>query len=159
MVSKNVNDTNLNSKNVLLVQYKLKFQERFGAEVDLMYSHQGATIKADDGKDYALIIDYISVPLFARFYASEKLFFQLGLKPGILFKGEVKTDNDDEIKIKDQINSFNLEASLGLGFYIIPKLAVDARYNIGLTNVNHSYLADANKDFHRFGRFWALPAS
>jgi len=108
---------------------------------EVLFSQQGA--KLEDGSDDATIkLDYLQVPLLAR--------FRLGMSPSapvhalfgpsfgfrtnaeVDLNGETIDDNDE---FEDQTESFDIGLVAGIGVNAGPAV-VDARYMWGLRNLN-----------------------
>ncbi|MEG2218362.1 MAG: porin family protein [Muribaculaceae bacterium] len=119
-----------------------RFTKLFAIAPELVFSAQGA--HADGDIDGVIIkaaanINYINLPIMAKFYVTKDLSIDFGPQIGyaVFFHTagvKVPTDN---------YNAFDF--SLGIGAtYNFNKLFVDARYNLGLTDiVKHS---DSNKN-------------
>lgn len=124
------NITNFHAGAVL----ELNIVPTFSVQVEGLFSSQGGKAKYDaDGavgvaKDINL--RYIAVPVLAKFYILPD---RLSITAGPQFSFLV-SDADDVFKTK----KFDLAASGGLELKIIAGLFAQARYNIGLTNVNDS---------------------
>ncbi|HEX9826031.1 MAG TPA: porin family protein [Flavobacteriaceae bacterium] len=99
--------------------------EKFAIQPELLYSSQGASY---DGGD--LKLDYINVPVLAKFTVAEGFSIEAG--PQIGFLVSAKDDGED---VKDFLKSTDFSAALGLGYELETGLNFGARYNLGLGNV------------------------
>lgn len=98
----------------------LSISEKFHIQPELLYSSEGAD-KAS--------IDYIRIPVMAKYYVAEGFNLQAG--PNVGFK--VATEND-------ALDEFTKSTDFGLGLgaaYDLPMgLIIEARYNLGLANIS-----------------------
>jgi len=113
---------------------ELNIVPTFSVQAEGLFSSQGGKAKyeADGvvGVARDIKLDYISVPVLAKFYILPNT---LSITAGPQFSFLVN-DADDIFETK----KFDLAASGGLELKIIAGLFAQARYNIGLTNVNDS---------------------
>lgn len=92
----------------------------FHVQPELHYSNEGA----DEAK-----IDYIRIPVMAKYYVMEGLSLQVG--PEIAFK--IATENDF---MDETTKSFDFGLGAGAGYELPMGLFFDVRYNLGLSNIN-----------------------
>jgi len=83
-------------------------------------------------------LDQIQVPILAELTLIEKLRGQIGPNLGFIL------DTDEGTK------SFNLGANLGLSYALTQKFFVEARYNLGLTNLSEYNEFDASLKLSAF---------
>ena len=111
----------------------LSFQPEF------LYSRQGW--KADDeGVDYTFKTSYINVPLLLKMSlsSSDKVHIYAGPQLGFLVKSEIKGEKGGDsatTDFKDFTNKFDLSLNLGFSFNVSDNIALDIRYNRGLSKV------------------------
>lgn len=111
------------------------FNENMGVTAGLLYSMQGSAIKDVDDK---IKMDYLNIPILFNYYIIPGLAVKAGVQPGFLMKS--KWGDED---FKDYNEKFDLSIPLGLS-YEISDFVIDARYNLGVTNIL--------KDVH--GSYW-----
>lgn len=107
---------------------------------ELVYSRQGAKNK-DGNISLTYNFDYINIPLLlrAKMFNTDKFHIMAGPQIGILTKAEGTLDNGStEITndIKDNLKSIDFSLALGLEYNIVEKVAINTRYNIGLSNIS-----------------------
>ena len=95
--------------------------EKFHVQPELMYSTEGA---ADD-----LGVDYLRIPVMAKYYVAEGFSLQAG--PEIAFKIAAEDDITDEFT-----KSMDFGLGFGAGYELASGLMFDARYNLGLSNIS-----------------------
>lgn len=112
-------------------EFAYQASDLIGISAGVMYSMEGA--KADGGGN--LKLNYLNVPVLANFYVVEGLALKTGIQPG--FNLSAKAAGVD---IKDYVKSTNFSIPLGIS-YEIDGFIIDARYNLGVTEL--SDLGDA----------------
>ncbi|KOS06014.1 hypothetical protein AM493_08170 [Flavobacterium akiainvivens] len=112
---------------------ELNIVPMFSVQAEGMFSTVGAEYDNAFGAAEDINLDYISVPVLAKFYVlPNTLSFTAGPQFSFLV-----SDAGDIFETK----KFELAASGGVELKIIAGLFAQARYNIGLTNVNDSTVA------------------
>ena len=128
--------------------------KNFGVALGLVFNMQGAkrefNASVAPGLDvktkYTANLNYLNIPVLAKFYVIPGLAIQAGIQPGFLLSAKEKYDGkvyvgnqvgaeDETIDIKDICKTFDFSIPVGLT-YEMGGLVLDARYNIGVTNVN-----------------------
>ncbi|MFN3753568.1 porin family protein [Flavobacterium sp.] len=96
--------------------------EKFHVQPELLYSMEGA-------KDAA--VNFVRIPVMAKYYVMEGLNLQAGPQFGFVAGG------DD---IKDNLKSLDYGLGIGAGYELSSGLFFDARYNLGLADLNDTDL-------------------
>ncbi|ESU22928.1 hypothetical protein FEDK69T_17070 [Flavobacterium enshiense DK69] len=99
--------------------------EKFHVQPELLFSAEGA--ETTDGFD--LGISYLRVPVMAKYYVMEGLNIQAG--PEVAFKVATAEDIVD-----DFTKSVDFGLGFGAGYEMTNGLMFDARYNLGLSDIN-----------------------
>lgn len=105
---------------------------------EIMYSSQGAKYTISDG-EHALMLDYINIPVLLQYNFNNGFRLQTGPQVGFLVNVKDKlVDNDANTGnfTSDDFKSTDLSWSFGLGFLSSSGLGIDARYNLGVSNIN-----------------------
>lgn len=115
---------------------EFKFNDLFGLQTELIYSRQGDKGKAGGVKHW-MRVNYLNIPVLAKFYVWEGLSVDLGPQLGFALNGKHKmksggTETKSDIK---HLNTVDLSFAMGLSYDLPMGLVVSARYNLGLTNV------------------------
>jgi opacity protein-like surface antigen len=92
----------------------------FHIQPELLYSSEGA----DDAS-----IDYIRIPVMAKYYVMEGLSLQAG--PEVAFK--VASENDF---VDEATKSIDFGIGAGVAYELPMGVFFDARYNLGLSNIS-----------------------
>lgn len=105
----------------------------FSLQTELLYSMQGVKFNnADVNGKYHL--DYITMPVLAKFYLISGLNLQLGAQFGYLVDAN-QTVDDVKSSITGQVNRYNVGLFTGIAYDFDFGLILEGRYNIGLTDV------------------------
>ena len=136
---------------------EIMISDKFSVQPELLYSAQGLqseyteTIFGSDVKfEEKLKLDYINLPIMAKFYVAEGLSIEAGPQVGFLisaeseveasFEGDSENQTED---VKDGFKSVDFAAGIGLGYKLDSGLNFSARYTLGLANIAE----DAGDDF------------
>lgn len=115
--------------------------ETFSFQPELLYSSQGSDY-SDPGFTGTVKLDYLNLPLIAKYYVAENFSLEAGPQIGFLLsaKDEGEADGFDyDEDIKDFIKGIDFGINFGLGYKLENGLNFGARYNLGLTDVNDDY--------------------
>ncbi|UGS21864.1 porin family protein [Flavobacterium cyclinae] len=135
---------------------EVKLTDKFAFQPELLFSMQGVKIDySESAVDYSYSykednkINYLNVPLMAKYFATEKLFLEAG--PQIGFVLSAKSDIEEtetfmgitdsfsgDVDIKDNLKSVDFGLNFGLGYEFTSQFFASARYNVGLTNINNA---------------------
>ncbi len=120
---------------------------------EVMYSAQGAKYNILNDK-VKFNLGYINVPVMLQYMFNNGFRLQAGPQAGFLISAKseinnVKTDVKDNLKTVD----FGIGAGLG---YVDPKtgLGIDARYNLGLSNINDNSSVKSTNRGAQIGLFY-----
>ena len=103
-----------------------------------LVSMQGAKEKDHDGyTDGSETLTYLNIPVMANYYVAPGLALKAGVQPGFLLSRKNKytrNGHEHENTDKDGLKSFDFSIPLGIS-YEISDFVIDARYNLGLSNI------------------------
>lgn len=132
---------------------EISISEKFAIQPELLFSIQGAKSEYSESDiDYSYSeetktkLNYLNVPLLAKYYVADKFALLAGPQFGILMsaKEDYKfsetlsgtTDSGSEsIDAKEFYKSLALSFNLGASYSITENFFVDARYNLGLSSI------------------------
>lgn len=103
--------------------------EHFAVQPEVMYSTQGSELGTIKGK-----YDYINVPVLLQYMTHNGFRLQTGPQVGFLVSAKNKS-GDLEVDVKDQLNTVDFAWSFGASYLSKVGLGLDARYNLGLTDI------------------------
>lgn len=118
----------------ILVLDQLYFQP------ELLYSAQGAK---GDIVDATYKLDYIQVPIMAKYFLIDDLSMELGPQLSFLVNSDFEFDGDASVSIdsKDLYKKMDFGLNFGLS-YKLNKIFFSGRYNLGLTQILEGDLGD-----------------
>lgn len=100
----------------------ISVNENMSVQPELLFSFEGA-----DGVD----INYIRIPVLAKYYPIEGLSFNFGPQLGVMVLAEDEAGND----LKDSVNSIDVGLIFGASYVLENGFFATASYNYGLTEV------------------------
>lgn len=110
--------------------------DNFGVQLEVNYSRQGTAVVADDGSSAGSFnFDYITIPVVIKLYGTPRLNFFAGPQVGLLLSAKSKIQNSPEEDVKDQFKSTDFYAVFGAEYKFANGIFVNARYNLGLSNI------------------------
>ena len=136
------------------VEAGYQITDRLGVSLGVLYSNQGAKLKlpaeTESSCDNSLKITQhaLNIPVLVNFYVWKGLAVKAGVQPGFALSTKVTGDvsyngktllSADKLNsiadLDDYTNTFSLSIPVGVSYDFNFGLTVDARYNIGVTNV------------------------
>ena len=111
-----------------------RFTDHFALSADVLYSRQGFSLgKNDDG----VRTNYLNVPILANYYIIGGLAVKAGIQPGFLLnsKAVAKKDGDTAKTSVDGLSSADFSIPVGISYDCPFGIILEARYNIGVTNI------------------------
>lgn len=114
----------------------------FSVQVEALYSGQGAEFdfEGSDGDKAELQLDYINVPVLAKFYLFKGFSVEAGPQFSFLLNDEIDTnpnsnDGDSPTPFRDSLKTFEFGVSGGVTFQTDLGLFATARYSQGITDI------------------------
>jgi hypothetical protein len=107
----------------------------FALQPEIYYSAQGGKFQ---GRVYRY--NYLNIPLLLQYMTNGGFRLQTGPQLGVLLSAKDEEESDGEsVDVKHALNDIDFAWSFGAG-YLFPGtgLGIDARYNLGLTNIRES---------------------
>ncbi|MES2812079.1 MAG: porin family protein [Bacteroidota bacterium] len=108
---------------------EIKLSDKFAVQPELLFSGVGAKVD-----DVSLNLNYLAIPVMAKYFATEKFSVEAGPQIGFLMSAKAKLDGESE-DIKDSFNSTDLGLNLGAGYDFTENISAGLRYNLGLSNI------------------------
>jgi opacity protein-like surface antigen len=127
-----------------------KVSDKFSVQPELLFSMQGQKASLSETEagytasfENKLSLNYLNIPIMAKYYVIEKLSLQAGPQIGILMSATSKNDSTSnfpgDVNVststdnKDKLNGVDFGLNFGAGFDITENISIDARYNLGLS--------------------------
>ena len=133
---------------------EIVISDKFSVQPELLYSSQGATSEdsyTEEGinikEEGTVKLDYINLPVMAKFYVGEGFSLEAGPQIGFLLNSEIEmkltasgAGVSESISVtedlKDHIKGIDFGLNLGVGYKMENGLNFGARYNLGLSDAN-----------------------
>ena len=112
---------------------EIGISEKFSVQPELLFSAQGATQKIEN-TDLNWNLNYINIPILAKYYVAEGFAIEAGPQIGILASTNIKGDGES-IDVKDQLETIDFAFAAGFSYKFTENFFANARYNFGLTNI------------------------
>ena len=108
---------------------EIKIIERLAIQPEILFSTQGASLDTSFG-DYDEKLNYINVPVLAKFYITKQFTVEGGPQLGFLVSA--KQEGHDA---KDDFKSVDTGFNFGAGYNFTDNVSVNLRYTVGLSNI------------------------
>jgi hypothetical protein len=136
------------------VVVEISVSDKFAVQPELFYSSQGATMEdsyTEEGfnvrEDGTIKLDYINLPIMAKYYVAEGFSLEVGPQIGFLMNSEAELDltvSGDGVSesitisedLQDHVKGIDFGFNFGLGYKLENGLNFGARYNLGLSDGN-----------------------
>lgn len=115
---------------------------------ELVYSAQGAEFSSGTQK-----LDYVNIPVLLQYLFGSGFRLETGPQLGVLAQAEFENNNGVKVKNKNNFESTDVSWAFGLGYMAPGGFGVDARYNLGLTDVTKGN-PDIKNRVWQFGIFY-----
>lgn len=131
------NANNLDSRTGFIIgaTAEVPLADKFSIQPELLYSAQGAQVR--DNFKYDL--NYISLPIMAKYYIAEGFTVEAGPQFSFLIKDQiVPTDQNGGMAANTDAENFDLAANIGLGYQFKSGIFFQTRYNLGLVAISEN---------------------
>lgn len=127
----------------------IHFDNQFAIQPEIVYSAQGAKIG-----DTKYNLDYVNVPVLFQYMFDNGFRLQAGPQAGFLLSAKSKYNNTTTDN-KEDLKPIDLCASIGAS-YVVPStgFGIDARYNLGLNNINKNSTVNSTNRGLQLGVFY-----
>jgi len=105
---------------------------KIGIQPEVLFSQQGSKVKTNLGS-FDANFSYINIPVIVKLYTVAGINLQVGPQFGFVSRAEI-----DDQNVKDSFKKSDVSLALGAGWDIPFGITIDARYNLGLTNIDDS---------------------
>ncbi|MFH6969046.1 porin family protein [Flavobacterium sp. FlaQc-28] len=109
---------------------EIKIIERLAIQPEVLFSTQGAKFDGGSFGDFDSKLNYINIPVLAKFYVTKQFTVEAGPQLGFLVSA--KNDGRDA---KDGFKSVDTGFNFGAGYNFTENVSVGLRYTVGLSNI------------------------
>jgi hypothetical protein len=128
----------------------IHLSDQFAFQPELVYSMQGANEENGDAK---INLDYLNVPLLLQYMFDNGFRLQAGPQIGFLLNAKLKSDGTS-VDVKENFNTIDLSLPIGVGYVTPSGFGIDARYAIGLTDINDNGNSKTKNGGFQIGVFY-----
>jgi hypothetical protein len=126
--------------------------QQFAVQPEIMYSGQGYA-QTLIGMDYKTRLGYINIPVLAQLMFGEGFRLETGPQLGLLAGAHRKVNKTSD-DVKDQFKGLDFAWVFGVGYLTPAGFGVDARYNLGISNINDVSSVNVNNRVFAVGVFY-----
>jgi hypothetical protein len=105
---------------------------KVGLQPEVLFSKQGSKVKVNSN-DFDANFSYINIPVIVKLYTIAGINLQVGPQFGFLSRAEI--ENEDKAVV-DSFKDSDISLAMGAGWDLPFGLKIDARYNLGLTEIS-----------------------
>lgn len=127
----------------------IHLNKHFALQPELVFSMQGGDRK-DERK---LKLNYINIPLLVQYMTDNGFRLQTGPQLGLLVSAKTEL-NDVEVNWKDNFNTTDFSWTFGAGYLFPGGFGLDARYNLGISDVWEASDGEIKNSVFQFGVFY-----
>ena len=113
---------------------EFSFSDTFSIQPELLYSGQGYS-ESGSGYEATAKMDYLNLPIMAKFYVAEGLSLEIGPQIGFLLSAKIEGEAEGvsvSVDLKDETKSVDFGANFGVGYKLDSGINLGFRYNLGL---------------------------
>ena len=134
-------DNGMNTSFNAGVLVHMHYMKHWALQPELMFSGQG-TEYTFVGENVHLNLCYINLPVQLQYMFANGLRLQSGPQVGFLVSAKSKVEGEDAVDVDDGFNTIDFSWVFGVSYIHRSGFGVDARYNLGISNVSED---DAEK--------------
>ncbi|MEO7393471.1 MAG: porin family protein, partial [Chitinophagaceae bacterium] len=127
----------------------IHIQKHFAAQPELVFSMQGGGL----GDNNKLKLNYINLPVLLQYMFDEGFRLETGPQIGFMVSGKQKR-GDVEVDIKDAYSTVDVSWVFGAGYLFHSGFGLDARYNLGITDISDNNNLEARNRVFQAGIFY-----
>lgn len=124
----------------------------FALQPEVMFSAQGRR-ETIGGLDFKTNLSYINVPVLAQYMAGSGFRLQTGPQLGILIDAETGVE-DETSDVTNSYKTVDFSWAFGASYLTNSGFGFDARYNLGLSNINDLSSREVKNRVFQVGVFY-----
>ena len=117
---------------------------------EVLFSSQGAQYP-NFGKEK---INYLNVPVLAQYMFDQGVRIETGPQVGFVTSAKLERSSGGTTDVKYQLKNADFAWAIGIGYLSKVGLGIDARYNLGLTNISKDNQFNVKNRVWQFGLFY-----
>lgn len=123
---------------------EFKLANQFTIQPEALFSRLGGTFN-EDGTTGDIKLNYISVPIMFKYYPSEQFSLEAGPQIGFLASSTISS-GALSVDAESLFNTIDFGLAIGANYDFTDKVFVNARYNLGLSNIMSDLYKTATAD-------------
>ena len=127
--------------------------EHWAVQPELVFSTQGGK-----SGNTNLEFSYINIPVLLQYMTNSGFRVQTGPQLGFLVSAESEI-GDVEVDIDDNLKSIDFSWAFGAGYLFASGFGIDARFNLGISDVNDNGPVEVRNRVFQFGLFYQFKPS
>ncbi len=127
----------------------------WAVQPEVVYSSQGGKYVDNAATEHKLLVNYLNIPVLFQYMFAGGFRLQTGPQLGFLTsaKDEVGSYNTGFATSSD-FKNYDFSWAFGLGYQSESGVGVDARYNLGVSNINNAGTATLHNRVFQLGLFY-----
>ena len=130
----------------------IHISRHFALQPELVFSTQGRE-QTINGVEYKTNLSYINLPVLAQYMTGSGFRLQTGPQLGLMVDAESGV-NGSEINVDENYDMLDISWTFGASYLTNTGLGFDARYNLGLSNINDLGSAQVKNRVWQLGVFY-----
>ncbi len=114
--------------------FHIHVQRRLAVQPEIVFSSQGAKYTHPD-LNGEVETNYLNIPVLLQYIGTRGIRLETGPQVGFLLDAELERNGNPVADLKRSMNEADFSWAFGLGFLSRSGLGVDARFNLGLTDI------------------------
>jgi hypothetical protein len=129
--------------------------KEFSVQPELVFSTQGDKVIERGLPDSKININYLNIPVMAKYTTESGFFGETGPQLGFLLNAKEKAGSS-KTDIKDSFKKVDLSWALGVGYLTDFDLGINLRYNFGISKLDKDGEAKVFNSVFQAGVFYKL---
>jgi hypothetical protein len=125
--------------------------KNWAVQPEAVYSMQGAEYSNSNTK---IKVNYVNIPVLAQYMFANGFRLQTGPQLGILTNSKVEYNGAVEVNSDNNYKSTDFGWSFGAGYLTKAGFGLDARYNLGISDISKTDPSDLKNRVWQFGVFY-----
>lgn len=114
--------------------FHIHVQRKLAVQPEVVFSSQGAKYNHPD-LNGNVVTNYLNIPVLLQYMGNRGIRLETGPQVGFLLDGELQRNGNTVADLKRSMNEADFSWAFGLGFLSRSGLGLDARFNLGLTDI------------------------
>jgi len=132
----------------------IHLNRNWALQPEVIYSQQGMIQKLGNN-EYEWKTNYVNIPVMLQYMFRGGFRVQAGPQLGVLATAELEDQQTNtDVDLEDNIKNIDVSLPIGIGYMAPSGFGIDARYNIGLSNINESGANEIRNRVFQVGIFY-----